>query len=1141
MIFYKATVIGLITIILIIISSTSITVIGRTYIQERPIVRPNSYLYPISSKKLELNKIDELRAIGDYDDDGLPDAIIVNNTHLIIYYSSSNPIVIFTGLPPLYMDSLSHFYVLDNLLFLVSSYSNDLRLTIVDLANRSIVINTIINRPFIGLGVHGFLKENNSYTIYIRIFDPFRFKEGILPIKFINNVLNESYVLIEDPYYLDGIKLIYNVINGFSGNSSVVITYKLNIPINIFYNNNESFTVSSINWSIYFGEEYISMIIYDNHLLITSKSYNKYYLRIIDPLDGNIVYSRYVPLLIGDHVLIDYYLSHNRLSVLYRKSSSYRIYYYALPDLIFLGYIEFPSNIVPLAPLTDIDGDRLQEYLIANKDYLEIIYTNNITTEMIKWIPSTYIFDCKGTYLYGNQTYIYIIMDYMDEGTLFLLKLDMGKNLDKTPPNILINSPVENILESPVSINATILDDSPIYSLEISISDHLGNTLFYKKLYNTTHIIYTINLEPGHYILNISATNIDGLHSYATRIFAVTEKENPPTEPVIIITEPSNWSVISWENLTLSLTIIYPEPIELYVYINNTYITLLHGNGSLSIDIDLSNIPDGIYMLTINTGNVHVKLYIIKDLSPPLLNIIDPLNETIIGHRFNLIFNVSDIFLKEVYVYIDDIRLFSVRDPVERFFSININPWAYGSGRHVLTIIVSDLGEHIVLKNIVLYFNVSVENTYVYISVNTTNASYVQGVLQVNITCSQDLLGIIRLINIPSEETYVIKQWSGNISYLLDTSLYPDGTYKLSIDTMWPNGSYTNTWYTIVHIDNNAPKITIQIPWDISVYGYFVPVDYLEEYKGYYGVSNVLITIYEPFLREIKVNIDNQWYNITELIIRSCNLSNGFQASLIIPVSGSGSTNIKFYALDALGHYSLTTMTLYLDLEPPIVSGVKDIIYSKTCIINLTINAYDLSGIVETYFVINGSKYPFNLNHTLSLNLDNGIWKGYIIVEDRVGNIFNKSITLVIDDEAPYIKITYSLSNVSNGYELDLIVYVGDNISGLHKVNILINKEKILEKEYSGEKEDILTFKRILRHRQELVIYVKAYDNLGNIGNYTYYIELGKTLEKPSTPSSTTSIGSEAFTYPIMIIGLIILVLAMLIIIYWKTKTRKTR
>ncbi len=724
---------------------------------------------------------------------------------------------------------------------------------------------------------------------------------------------------------------------------------------------------------------------------------------------------------------------------------------------------------------------------------------------------------------------------------MFLLKLDMKRTLDKTPPNILINSPIENILESPISINATILDDRQIYSLEISISDYLGNTLFYKKIYNNTHIIYTINLEPGHYILNISATNIDGLHSYATHVFAVIEKENPPTGPLIIITEPRNWSVISWENLTLSLTVIYPEPIDLYVYVNNTYITLLHGNGSLSVNIDLSNIPDGIYMLTINTSNVNVKLYIIKDVSPPILNIINPLNETIIDHSFNLIFNVSDIFLKEVYVYIDDIRLFFVRDPVERFFSININPWTYGPGRHVLTIIVSDIAEHIVSKNIVLYFNISVENIHVHVSVNTTNASHVQGILQINITCSQDLVGIIRLTNIPSEETYVAGQWSGNTSYLLDTSLYPDGTYRLSIDIIWPNGSYTNTWYTIVYIDNNAPKITIQIPWDISVYGYFVPVNYLEGYRGYYGVSNVLVTIYEPFLKEVKVNIDNQWYNITELIIRSWNLSNGFQASLIIPVSGSGSTNITFYALDALDHYSLTTITLYLDFEPPIVSGVRYIIYSKTHTINLTINAYDLSGIVETYLVINGSRYPFNLNHTLSLNLDSGIWKGYIIIEDRVGNVFNKSITLIIDNEAPFIKITYSLSNISNGYELDLTVYVRDNISGLHKVDIFINEEKILEKEYSSEKEDILTLRKILRYRQDLLIYVKAYDNLGNMGNYTYYIELEKIPEKPNTPSNITPIGPEAFTSPITIIGLIILALVILIIIYWKTKIRKTR
>ncbi len=1140
MISYKVSTICLI-ITLIIIPFIPITFTERAYVQEEPIAKPNNYLYPISSKDLGLNKVSELRVVEDYDNDGLPDAIIVNITHLTVYYSSTNPIIVFTGLPPLYIDSLSHFYVLDNLLFLITSYSNDLRLTIVDLANRSVVLNTIIDRAFISLGVHGFLKENNSYTIYIRIFDPFRFKEGILPIKFISNVLNESYVLIGDPYYPEEIELTYNVINGFSRNSSIITTYNLNVPINIFYSNNEGFIVSSTNWSMYFNEEYISMFAYDTYLLIISKSYNKYYLRIIDPLNGTIVYSKYVPLVIENYAFIDYRVLRNRLSILYKDFNSYRIYYYTLPDLVFLGCIEFQSSITPLAPLRDIDGDGLQEYLIVNKDYLGMIYTNNITTEMIKWIPSTYVFDWKGIYVYGNQTYMYITMDYMDKGTLFLLKLDMEKNLDNTPPNIIINSPVETILESPISINATVFDDRPIYSLEISISDYLGNILFNERIYNNTHIIYTIDLEPGRYTLNISAINIDGLRNYTIHVFAVVEKENPPPEPLIIVTKPRNWSVISWENLNLSLAVIYPEPIDLYVYINNTYVTLLHGNGSLSIDIDLSNMLDGIYELIINTSNASVKLYIIKDVFPPLLNIIDPLNGTIIEHRFNLTFNVSDIFLKEVHVYIDGIRLFYVRDPVERFFSININPWTYGSGRHVLTIIASDLGEHLVSKNISLYFNVSVKNIYIHVSINTTNASYVQGILQINITCNQDLVGIIRLTNIPSEETYVAGQWSGNISYLLNTSLYPDGTYKLSIDTMLPNGSYTSTWYTIIHIDNNDPKITIQIPWDISVYGYFVPVDYLVEYRRYYGISNVLITVYEPFLKEIKVSINNQWYNITELATSSQNYSNGFQALLIIPVPNPGNNNITFYVIDALGHYSLATITLYLDLEPPIVSGVRDIIYSKTCSINLTIDAYDLSGINETYLVINGSRYPLNLNHTMVLNLDNGIWNGYIIVKDIVGNVYNKSITLIIDNEAPFIEMTYSLSNTSNGYELDLTVHVGDNISGLDKIYIFINGEKVLEREYSGEKDDVLSLRKILRQGQDLMIFAEAYDNLGNKGNYTYFIELGLTPEKSNTSLSTLPMGSEVFTSSITIITLIVSALAILVIIYWITKIRKTR
>lgn len=1136
MAFYKTSIMYLIAILLIMGLPIPIAFVDKISALEGPIAKPNNYLYPILSKDIEVNDANELRVIEDCDGDGFPEAIIVNNTHLIVYYSSSNPVIVFTGLPPLFMDNLSHFFVLDNLLFLVSSFSNNLRLTIIDLINRSIIINTDVNRPFIGLGVHGFIKEDNVYTIYVRIFDPFRFKEGILPIKFINNGLNESYILIEDPYYPVGVELTYNVINGFSNNSSAIITYNIDMPINIFYTNNESFTISSTNWSIYFNEKYVSITIYNNDLLLISKLSSNYYLRVIDLFNGSILYSKYIPVFIGDHVFTYYYIFHDQLSALYRGVSSYKIYYYRLPDLVFQDYIEFSDTVTPLAPLIDIDSDGLQEYLVIDRNYLGIIYTTNKSTEMIKWIPSTYIFDYRGIFTYTNQTYIYIIMNYMGKETLFLLKLDTMRKLDDTPPNVLINSPTGNILRSPIVVNVTIDDDIQIYSLEVYVSDNLGNLVFHEKIYNCTYIVYTIDLRPGHYVLNVSAVNIDGLHTYATHEFAIVEEENPPTQPLIIISSPRNWSIISRNNFNLSLIVIYPEPVELYVYINDTYVSSLYGNNSLLISIDLSNKPDGIYLVTINASKVYAKLYIIKDLLPPSLYIISPSNETIIDQVFNLTFTVLDTFLDKISIYIDGIRLYHIETPNEGIFSIEINPWNYESGRHIITIIASDIAGHRISKTLVLYFNTSLKNIHVDIKVNTTNASYVLGLLEVNITCYQDLMGIIRLTNIGSQETYIVNQWSGNTSYLLDTSLYTDGVYKLSIDITSPNGSYTTIWHMIIYIDNNAPKITVQVPWDISTYRDLIPITYLNEYKEYYKILNISVTIDEPFLRDARVRVDDKWYDIRDLAIKSWNLSNGFKALLAIPISSSWDNNITFYAVDMAGHNSSIVITLYLDLDPPVVSGVEDMIYSRTGIVNLTVKAYDLAGIANAYIIVNGTKYMLTINHTLSLNLDDGIWKGYIIVEDIVGNVFNKSITIVVDNNAPSIEVEYELLNTSMGYELELSVHIEDNVSGLYRVDIFINGVKIFEKTYSSEKEDNIFFRKILEFRHDLEIIIKACDNLGNIGNYTYYIELVETKTQPNTEPLVP----KPSMIPIIVSAIVIIALATLATIYWRTKTRKT-
>ncbi len=1131
-------------ILLTILASLSLLVLGlpiytlsNEYINSDNIIGSSSYLAPLTSIPMDLNGIVEIRALDDYDGDGLPDAVLLNTTHIIVYYSSSDPLVVFTGLPPLYMDSLSHMYIVDNLLFIVSSYSNDLRLTIIDLLNKTIIINSLIDRPYIGLGIHGFIKNSSEYIIYVRVFDQYRFREALLPIKYVVNI---SHPIIGDPIYTEAVELTYNVVNGFCRVKPILCSYVLDRDIRIIYSGNGSFTVTTNNWNIVFYEKYLSFTTYKGSLVLISMTNNKYYLRIIDPVNGSIEYYITIPSILSNYTLIDYHILYDKLAIVYMEKSSgtHRILYYSLPDLVFLGYMDIPSDYLPLHPTMDLDQDGLPEYLIIYKNYLSIIYTVNRSIEYIKWIPSTYRFDWRGLY-FSEHLYLYMIMNYMGRNRLFLLKLDEWESIDNTPPQIITVSPNSTITYSPIRIEALVNDDKPIYSLEINLLSGSGDTIYYRKFYNRTSISHTIDLEIGDYVLNISATNTDGLSSYTLYTFIVIEKPSPPNiRPIIVVAEPTNWSVITDPVFSLSLAIAYPWDVDIDIYINGSFYTSLHGNGSLTECIDLSEFLDGVYVLDIIVdNNVSRKLYIIKDTKPPEITIIAPVNDSIVEHRFDLVFSVLEEFLDDVYVYVDNILIQHIDDPFEREFSIEINPWDYSLGLHTITIYAVDIAGHKGSCFITLYFNVSLENTYIYVSLKPSNTMFVEGILELRITCSQESMGIIRLVSSNGRD-YLISLWSGNSTHYIDTTMYADGIYRLSVDLLEPNGTYVTVWNRTLYIDNNAPEMTIQFPWDMSVYGYYVPRDLLIDYGDCYGVRNILLTIYDPFPDHVYVVINGETYDLEEIANRSWSIAGGLQSLITLPLPCSGWANISFHVFDVVGHSSTKNLTLYIDLDPPVVHGVPDTIYSCSGNVSLELDIVEQSGVSEAYIIINNTRYSFTRHYSLMLTLEEGIWKAYVIVIDRVGNIYNKTLHIVVDKTPPFIEITYNITYDNNGYaRIDLETQIVDSLSGIEHIAIYINGEKVHEKTLDGEHEVHLETKTHIAYGETINITATAYDKTGNKATKTI-------LENPWRRTNTTTHTGENREHPRQIDTTTILIATTITAITITTliaKTRKTR
>jgi hypothetical protein len=155
------------------------------------------------------------------------------------------------------------------------------------------------------------------------------------------------------------------------------------------------------------------------------------------------------------------------------------------------------------------------------------------------------------------------------------------------------------------------------------------------------------------------------------------------------------------------------------------------------------------------------------------------------------------------------------------------------------------------------------------------------------------------------------------------------------------------------------------------------------------------------------------------------------------------------YIIDSwLEEWDAFTISYELNMKPPVTSisfdppdpnGENDWYVSN---VNLTFDATDYSGVIDTYYRINGGEWEiYESPFTIS---EDGEYKIDYYSYDYVGNFEEiKSSTLKIDQTKPDISLVYDITggNPWKGWNFLLVAYAEDEMSGMDYVEFYVDDE----------------------------------------------------------------------------------------------------
>lgn len=352
-----------------------------------------------------------------------------------------------------------------------------------------------------------------------------------------------------------------------------------------------------------------------------------------------------------------------------------------------------------------------------------------------------------------------------------------------------------------------------------------------------------------------------------------------------------------------------------------------------------------------------------------------------------------------------------------------------------------------------------------------TSGTYVKDIVEIAIFVYDDNFEIADL----SINDTIVKSWAstGEHTYDWDTTAYIDGVYILNL-TAYDKADNTVSVEIAVSVDNILPNAEIkQPPKDAYITGTFNVI--------VYGDDNNFL--------EMKLYISN---NLVETWTTSGEQAYIWDTSELL----DGSYSIKLIVSDKAGNLAETTFSVTVDntlptaivhapvegafLKGPVVIDVtsEDVNFEK---MELEIN--DM--LVKTWTAGGSQIYLWNTE----IDGVDGAYTITLIVHDKAGNSEESSITVIVDNTLPTIRIDEPVEGSYLAGIVDIKVFIHED--NLDKAELTINGIEVVSWTLSGE--HVFNWDTTTYAEGIYFIKLNALDKAGNIRQETINVIVDST------------------------------------------------
>ncbi|MGA1866099.1 MAG: Ig-like domain-containing protein [Thermoplasmatota archaeon] len=470
--------------------------------------------------------------------------------------------------------------------------------------------------------------------------------------------------------------------------------------------------------------------------------------------------------------------------------------------------------------------------------------------------------------------------------------------LSNSAPNPIINTPLDRSYVTgtamPISVNTT----SYVISCRFKVDQNAWTPLI-RNLNTWTGTYDTSQITDGEHSLTIEAKDTSGLSGESTITIFVDN-----TNPTANINSPIDGQYIegSYTFRVVATDTVGVNHVDIHIFGGNVTLPYNPITSSYEYTVTTSTKPDGIYQAyAIAYDHVHqsTQSNIINfriDNNDPSLNIINPIDEEIIGGNYTMKITSSDLFLNSVKFRIDSMGWQSLNGMDPDWYSI-LDTSKLTDGYHLLTVRSEDNMSHVTEQSI----DFIVDNTKPTCNmVSPFTDQFLTGVYTFKVSAS-DTVGIDKVdLDIFSDTVQTtFNRQTGHYEHQVNTLTVADGTYIVTAHAYDLSGKVTSSMNISFRVDNNAPVLRIHYPLD----GDFM-----------FGNMEMKVNATDVFLDRVEYDIDGSgWVPIN--------------TTLNTTMYGDGDHVIYFKAIDKAGHMTQTSSDVIIDNTDPygaILDPVRD-------------------------------------------------------------------------------------------------------------------------------------------------------------------------------------------------------------------------